>query len=319
MPGSPDSVLVTGGTGVVGRRIAARLVAGGARVVVLSRRHDAVMPGVTTRLGDLRDAASVRAALAGCGAVVHAALVGGGADVAATAALADLAVSCGVDRFVHISTLSVYAVPRDGQIDETSPYVPADSPDNYARTKAAVEAAVLERASRLRVAVLQPCNVVSPEGGWWTAGIAHLMRAGRMILVDDGCGIANLVGVDDVAEAAHLALEGAYASGDRFLLADGHPRPWRDYLQAIDAQSGADGLVAMTASEARAYSRRVRGASPVRRAAARLRRAVLRERLVWPMDDAVIDRFASRATVSIDRARRVLGFAPTPVVVPPVR
>jgi nucleoside-diphosphate-sugar epimerase len=251
--------------------------------------------------------------------VVHAALLGGGADIEATSALTDQAAAAGVRRFVHISTLSVYAVPRDGEIDECSPYVSQDSTDEYARTKAAIEAAVEQRAARIHVAVLQPCNVVSADGGWWTDGIAGLMRTGRMILVEGGRGMANLVGVDDVAAAAHIALDRDYASGDRFLLADGHPRPWSDYLDAVNAQCGGQGLISMSAADARAYSRRARAASPLERAAGKLRRTVSAERVVWPMDDAVIERFASRATVSIDRARRVLGFAPAAVVVPPLR
>ena len=65
-------VLVTGGTGVLGRAVARRLAQEGVDVVAMARREPAVLPhGVRYVAGDVSDAASVGAAVAGVDAVVH--------------------------------------------------------------------------------------------------------------------------------------------------------------------------------------------------------------------------------------------------------
>lgn len=66
------SVLVTGGTGVLGREVVSRLVAEGATVRVLSRKPEGRVPaGAEGVRGDLATGAGLDDALAGAGAVVH--------------------------------------------------------------------------------------------------------------------------------------------------------------------------------------------------------------------------------------------------------
>ncbi len=65
-------VLVTGGTGVLGRAVARRLAQHGADVVAMARREPATLPrGVGYVAGDVSDPESVGAAMAGVDAVVH--------------------------------------------------------------------------------------------------------------------------------------------------------------------------------------------------------------------------------------------------------
>lgn len=66
------SVLVTGGTGVLGRRLVPRLVHRGHRVRVLAR-HVVDMPGVEVVAGDVRTGDGLREATAGMDSVIHAA------------------------------------------------------------------------------------------------------------------------------------------------------------------------------------------------------------------------------------------------------
>jgi hypothetical protein len=73
----------------------------------------------------------------------------------------------------------------------------------------------------------------------------------------------------------------------------------------------------MTADEAKRYSRDAAGASAPARLVRRITREFKRARPVLPMDDSAIDRFASRAIVSIDRAKRELGFSPSETRWPP--
>jgi hypothetical protein len=41
-----------------------------------------------------------------------------------------------------------------------------------------------------------------------------------------------------------------------------------------------------------------------------MRRRLLGESLVYPLDDEAIDRFASRTTLRIEKAVRILGYVP---------
>ncbi|HEX7525207.1 MAG TPA: NAD-dependent epimerase/dehydratase family protein, partial [Gaiellaceae bacterium] len=65
-------VLVTGGTGVLGRMVSRQLAQRGAEVAAMARRVPATLPrGVEYVRGDVSDPESVAAAMAGCDAVVH--------------------------------------------------------------------------------------------------------------------------------------------------------------------------------------------------------------------------------------------------------
>lgn len=115
-------VLVTGGTGTLGRLVVARLRAAGHRVRVLSRRRgrdgeageDA--EGVATVAGDLSTGAGVEAAAAGAGIVVHCAgSARGDADKARH--LVRAASRAGVRHVVFISVVGADRVPVASGID----------------------------------------------------------------------------------------------------------------------------------------------------------------------------------------------------------
>lgn len=315
------TALVTGGTGTVGGAIVSRLLKDGWHVRVLTRKAEGTgANGVVYVLGDLEKTSTLKEATEDCDLVVHSAITAAGAgtsdsqtDLQAAGDLSDAAIAAGVRRLVHISTMSVYPVVAGGVIDESMRYVSDDSIDAYAVKKSRIEQAVLARKDRLHICVIQPANVVGPKSGWWTTGVVDLMRKGRFILVNGGDGTANLVGVDDVAAAAGLAAAADYESGSRFLIADGHPLPWRDYLRHLEQLAGGDALEVMSAGEAKRYSHAATSTSVTSlpgKLTRRITRGLKGLRPVLPMDDTAIDRFASRAIVSIDRAKRELGFAP---------
>lgn len=67
-------VLVTGGTGVLGTRVVARLLAGGHIVRITSRRADSAAPeGVAVHAADLKSGQGLVEAVAGVDTIVHAA------------------------------------------------------------------------------------------------------------------------------------------------------------------------------------------------------------------------------------------------------
>jgi uncharacterized protein YbjT (DUF2867 family) len=126
--GSTDrpTVLVTGGTGTLGRLVAERLGAAGRPVRVLARHlpdDDAApgqpgspLPGVEYVAGDLATGQGIAAALAGVGVVVHCAGSATGDDVKART-LVDAASAAGVGHLVHISVVGVDRIPVETRID----------------------------------------------------------------------------------------------------------------------------------------------------------------------------------------------------------
>jgi nucleoside-diphosphate-sugar epimerase len=156
-------VVVTGGAGYIGSYLVRELLAQGRRVRVLDSllyggaalddvRHD---PNFELIVGDIRDEASVRAALIGAASVIHlAAIVGDPAcsideeltlstNVTGTQIVADQAQALGIDRMVFASTCSVYGASHE-PLDETSALNPVSL---YANTKIAAETMLLERGS----------------------------------------------------------------------------------------------------------------------------------------------------------------------------
>ncbi|GAA5011928.1 SDR family oxidoreductase [Streptomyces hyderabadensis] len=115
------TILVTGGTGTLGRLVVERLRAGGHEVRVLSRRS---RPYAV----DLREGGSaLDAALAGADTVVHCATTQRGGDERSAANLIAAARRAGVSHLVYISIVGVDRVPL-----------------GYYRSKLAVEQLVAE-------------------------------------------------------------------------------------------------------------------------------------------------------------------------------
>jgi 2-alkyl-3-oxoalkanoate reductase len=183
-------IVVTGATGFVGGRIAARLRDRGDEVVALGRRRsdDLAAMGAEQELVDLTDTAALEAVLERHGPVdglVHAAATAGpdldevrvvNRDV--TRALVDAALATGRPRFVHLSTTSVYDLEAigDAEVDEDAPLVTAASwPDGdpvpYSLTKAEAEGEVQRAvAAGLSAQILRPPAVlgVGPSSTWGT-------------------------------------------------------------------------------------------------------------------------------------------------------
>ncbi|WP_367039859.1 SDR family oxidoreductase [Streptomyces sp. Je 1-332] len=99
------TILVTGGTGTLGRPLAEKLRAGGHEVRVLSRRSQPYAV-------DLREGGpGLDAAVAGADVVVHCATTQRGGDEVSAARLVEAARRAGVPHLVYISIVGVDRVP----------------------------------------------------------------------------------------------------------------------------------------------------------------------------------------------------------------
>ena len=242
-------VLITGGTGFVGRATVRALVEAGHDVRVLARDEGRAREAfgtdrVEVRGGDPSDTAAVAAALEGRDALVQAAAAyrydrAAEAESAANAALAastlGAARRAGV-RVVDVSSQVVFALGLD-TIDPTTPMVRPTDPgwrDPYLRSKVLAEEAArsLENDGLDRVTV-HPALVIGPDDpGPGTSG-QLLVRVMKGTALPD-FRIA-LVDVRDVASTIVAAL-GA-PRGAHFLVTEGVYR-YRDLAARIDALTG---------------------------------------------------------------------------------
>jgi predicted dehydrogenase/nucleoside-diphosphate-sugar epimerase len=220
-------VLVTGASGMLGRRVVAALVADGAAVRVLCRRPPPAgsfdEARVDVVLGDLGDRAAVDAAVAGARTVVHAgaAMQGGWeeharATVAGTAHVLATARRHGVARLVHVSSLSVlhWAGLDGATVTETAPLEPMpEARGAYTRAKLLAENAVRDAARLgLPAVVVRPGVLVSAEGPTLDA-VGALTVGGRIVLLGDGRACPPLLDVDEAARALCRALRAPLAPG----------------------------------------------------------------------------------------------------------
>lgn len=199
-------VTIFGGSGFVGRYIARRMAREGWRVRVACRRpNEALFVRTYGTVGqvepvfcNIRDDASVRAALAGADAAVN--CVGtfdaGGANnfdaiqTEGAGRIARLAAEGGLATLVHIS-----AIGAD-----------VDSVSDYARSKGEGEAAVL--AAFPTAMILRPSVIFGNEDGFFNrfAGMASL---GPILPLVGGGTRFQPVSVEDVAAAAVKGVTGA--------------------------------------------------------------------------------------------------------------
>ncbi len=203
-------VTIYGGSGFVGRYIARRMAQAGWRVRVAVRRPNEAMHvkpygnvgQVEPVFCNIRDDDSVRAVMRGADAVVN--CVGtfdrkGRNNFQAVQAegatrIARLAAEEGVSNLVHLS-----AIGAD-----------AESDSEYAQSKAAGEAGILEHFPQAMI--LRPSVVFGPEDQFFNR-FAGMTRFGPVLPVVGGDTKFQPVYADDVAHAAALGVEGRAVPG----------------------------------------------------------------------------------------------------------
>ncbi len=235
-------VLVTGGTGFLGRRLVERLLAAGRSVTILGRTSapDLEKRGVRFVRASLDDAYAVQAACAGITTIFHTAAKVGvwgryddffRTNVLGTRALLEGARGHGVANFIHTSTPSVvYNGDALSGADESIPLTTA-CPSPYPLTKALAEREVLAAHNQsLRTVALRPHLI-------WGVGDPHLVprvlaraRAGRLRIVGDGLNQVDMVHVENAVDA-HLLAEHALTlhtapqtvGGQAYFITNGEP------------------------------------------------------------------------------------------------
>jgi nucleoside-diphosphate-sugar epimerase len=213
-------VFITGASGFIGGKIAARLLAAGRPVRVLARRPlpELEQLGAEVIRGDLHDAAALAAGCAGVESVFHVAGrvgVWGSADdffhvnVEGTRQVLAACRAARVPRLIHTSSPSVVFNGGDlAGADESAPLC-VEAPCAYPTSKAAAERLVAAANSReLATVSLRPHLVWGPGDRNVVPRVLAQARRGRLRIVGAGRNLVDCTHISNVVDA-HVQAERA--------------------------------------------------------------------------------------------------------------
>ncbi len=246
-----ESILLIGGSGFIGSRIAARLVADGRRVIVPTRRlaragHLSVLPTLQIVEADVFDERALDRLLPQVDAVIN--LVGvlhsrpgypwgpafDHAHVALPRLLAQACARHHVARVLHMSALGASA----------------DGPSMYLRSKAAGEKLLLE-APGLQVTAFRPSVVFGPGDSFLNL-FAKLQALSPVMPLGGADAKFQPVYVGDVARAFADALDDPASIGKVYELVGPHTYTLRELVRLAGVYSGhARPVIPLSASVAR--------------------------------------------------------------------
>jgi len=245
-------VLVTGGSGLLGRTTIAALATRGHEVVALQRTRSPEL-AFEQVLADVCDSETVAAAATGCDAVIHGAarvgVVGSREEfrrvnVGGTESVVAACREAGVSRLVVVSSPSVgyESVPAVGAGPEAPITVRGDR-SWYSESKAEAElAALAANDPGLAVMAVRPHAIWGPGDTQLIGRIVERARAGRLFVVAGGRALIDTTYVDNAADALVAATEqltpGDELAGRAFVVSNGEPLPVRVLLERICAASG---------------------------------------------------------------------------------
>ena len=232
-------ILITGGTGFIGRKLCKSLenLKSNTRILLrskLQQSDDAALVGSEQSFGDLRDPASLELACANREVIVHLAGVSHVHDthkphaqriiVEGTRNLLNAALRQKVTRIVYLSS-SLAEAAAIGTDDVTA----------YGKYKHAAEELLLDAHDKglIEVVILRPVNVYGPGMQGNIAGMISLIARNRLPPLPALRNSISLVGVSDLVRVIHLAIESAEAMGNTYTVTDGHTYKINEIERAI--------------------------------------------------------------------------------------
>ena len=247
----PHTYLVTGATGFVGSHVAEALAARGDSVRTIARAEadTALLEklGATLIHGDLTEPDAVTRAADGADVVIHCAAKVGDwghveeyrrVNVEGLRHLLDAVTGRPLHRFVHVSSLGVYAARHHYGTDETEP-LPASHIDGYTQSKVEAEKLALDyhRQHGVPVTVLRPGFVYGPRDRSVLPRLVDRLRERSVIYIARGRFALNTTYVANLVDAILLAVDSPAAVGEVFNITDGEFVSKRRFFEAV-----ADGI-----------------------------------------------------------------------------
>lgn len=239
-------ILVTGGNGMLGSAI----------LRVFHQQHElhftARTPDVARQLAegfhacphlvDLRDREAVEKVCRGMEAIIHCAALSSPwgkqedfyqNNVAATANLVNAARNHGIERFVHISSTSVYFDHQDRWKIRETDNIALRWCNDYARTKYLSELEALKAPGK--TVILRPRGIFGPNDRAIIPRVLKAIKSNKLILPSGRNPVVDLTYVDNVANAAMLACLRAEQldDGEVFNISNDEPMPVETILRAL--------------------------------------------------------------------------------------
>lgn len=246
-----NTVLVTGGSGLVGTNVVFLLLKEGYAVKILHRGitpvHSAIATSVEEVIGDIRNSEAVRRAVKGADIVMHTAAKISywrkereqmfDINIGGTRTLIEESLRAGVQKFVHVSSIAAIGYEPGGRLaDETTPFNWEAHNVGYRISKKRAEEEVLKGvALGLPAVMVNPAVIVGRNDRTMFSGrlIADVYRK-RIFYYPDG-GV-NIVDAEDVALGMMLALRNGRI-GERYVLA-GENISYKEMFKVIAEETG---------------------------------------------------------------------------------
>lgn len=244
-----DTVMVTGGSGIVGRALLRRLASDNRRVRALARSTAAgkrvAALGAEPVAGDLMDRTALVDAMRGAASVFHAAGMNAfclrdssemfKVNVDGSVNVIRAAADAGIPRLVYTSSAATVG-EEEGAVGDEDTAHRGWFMSEYERSKCVAEHAVLEEGRRVGVDVVcvNPSSVQGPGRAGGTGRVLVAYLRGRLrVFVDTR---VSLIDIDDCAEG-HVLGEKLGTPGRRYLL-NGASLSTNDLLEMVNRMTG---------------------------------------------------------------------------------
>lgn len=212
------SVLVTGATGFLGKRLTRKLIEKGYRTRALVRKSSDPQPlaalGAEISFGDVRDGQSLFDAMQDIDAIVHAAAdTQGNLDdsqqvtVRGTRNVVREAQRSGIAQLVYISTCNVYGISEckaGATVDEAGPLEKhPELRGIYTHAKFKAEEIIIQSMNqgKLGITCLRPGTIWGPGGELFTPMMGFRASRNLFCIIGDGRFVLPLVHIDNLIDA----------------------------------------------------------------------------------------------------------------------
>ncbi len=307
------NILITGGTGFIGSRLALRCISNGHKVRVLGQENTEAekennkliqKQGIEVIVGSLSDNSLLNNAVKNVDLIFHLAAAQHemnipdqkfwDVNVTGTKNLLEAAINSKVKRFIYGSTIGVYG-SMSGVIDENSPCNPTNI---YGKTKLEAEKLVLSYNSKLPTVAVRIPETYGP-------GDRRLLKAFKGIkknmffIIGKGKNLHHLIYVEDLIDGFLLAAKKDEAVGKVFLLGGPNPITTNEMVKIIAESLGAQ------------VPKFHIPLIPMLFTAAVLENVLRPLGIQPPLHRRRMDFFVKSFSLSTEKAKKILGFNPS--------
>ncbi len=245
-----EKVLVTGGTGFLGKRLVKLLVEEGYPVRVLARKLSNIeylkRLGIEIFYGDVADKKSLGEAMEGIDVVIHAAAGTSGSqkdsEVGTIQGTKNILSSCEefkIKKLIYISSCSVYGVadykPNQVVTEDASLERFPEKRGSYSASKQQAESFVIDATKNigLPVVILRPGTIYGPGGDIFTPMLGFSAMNKIFVVIGNGKFELPFVYVDNLVDAIIKAVQSDKADNQVFNVIDSERVNKREYMNKL--------------------------------------------------------------------------------------